>query len=64
MIETFEPMEPKEGTRFSNFKNKIIERIKINDGFCPCVTERNEDTLCPCKDYRENSGCHCSLYIK
>lgn len=43
---------------------KIKYRIKENEGHCPCIAERNEDTLCPCKDMREKNICHCNLYIK
>jgi len=43
---------------------KIIDRIFINEGYCPCLPERNENTVCPCKDMREKEICHCSLYVK
>lgn len=26
--------------------------------------ETREDRLCPCKEYRENDICHCTLYVK
>jgi hypothetical protein len=45
------------------FRDKIIERIKKNDGYCPCVSERNENTVCPCDEYLRCHECHCSLYI-
>lgn len=37
-----------------------------NDGYCPCSVEKNEDTKCMCKEFREaKSGtCHCGLYNK
>lgn len=37
---------------------------------CPCVPPilYNKDTICPCKEFRENTPCgkecHCGLYIK
>ena len=48
---------------------EVIEgRIKnFTGGHCPCVPPQdwNEDTICPCKNYREQGGkCHCGLYIK
>lgn len=50
---------------------KHVEAIKSalqkNDGYCPCRLVKNEDTKCPCKEFRESneSGkCHCGLYIK
>jgi len=41
---------------------KIQNRIKLNDGFCPCNPKKDADTKCPCKDVRETGICHCSLY--
>lgn len=40
--------------------------LKSNDGYCPCSTEKSEDTKCMCKNFREmESGwCHCYLYLK
>lgn len=44
----------------------IQERIKNNGGYCPCTLEKNEDTKCMCKEFREltEGACHCGLYIK
>lgn len=46
--------------------NAIINRIEKCNGECPCHNpgETLEDRLCPCKEYRLNNICHCSLYIK
>jgi ferredoxin-thioredoxin reductase catalytic subunit len=38
--------------------------LKIRDGYCPCRVEENEDTLCPCKDMREEGHCCCKLYVE
>lgn len=40
--------------------------VEANDGYCPCAIEKNEDTLCMCKEFREqDSGvCHCGRYEK
>ena len=41
--------------------------IRENDGYCPCAIERNDDTECMCKDFREMDTpgeCHCGLFIK
>lgn len=32
--------------------------------YCPCSVLKNEDTLCPCKEMREEKNCHCGLYVK
>ena len=42
-----------------------------NGGFCPCLIDRNDNTKCPCKEFREQIAdpdftgyCHCLLYYK
>lgn len=42
---------------------KFVEQC---GGYCPCAIERNEDTLCPCKDFREQESgvCYCGRYEK
>jgi len=48
-------------------RKKIEEAIKNNDGYCCCAIDKNEDTRCMCKDFREQqlSGfCHCGRYYK
>ena len=45
-------------------RQEIIEKLKENDGYCPCALTKTQDTVCMCKDFRENaqSGpCHCGL---
>lgn len=46
-------------------RNAILNRIKKNDGYCPCNQGDTpiEDTKCPCKKYREDSYCCCTLYV-
>lgn len=53
---------------------KIIEinpNIKAlvdeNDGYCPCLIQKNEDTKCICKDFREQKEpgkCYCGRFEK
>ena len=45
---------------------KIRAKLKENGGYCPCRLEQNEDTKCPCKEFRDknNGECHCGLYVK
>lgn len=48
-------------------RKKIEEAVKNNDGYCPCKIDKNEDTLCMCKEFRDSnkSGyCHCGRYYK
>lgn len=48
---------------------KVKTKLKENDGYCPCRLEKNEDTKCMCKEFREQISrgedgmCHCGLYI-
>ncbi len=49
----------------------IQEGLKKNDGYCPCRMEKNKDTKCMCKEFREQiqdpkfeGYCHCMLYYK
>ena len=47
-------------------RKEIIEKLKANDGYCPCALVRNLDTVCMCKEFRdmEEGTCHCGLYVK
>lgn len=48
---------------------EIIERLKENEGYCPCRLVKNQDTKCMCKEFRDQikagiaGECHCGLYI-
>lgn len=47
--------------------SEVRAKIKENGGYCPCRLEKNEDTKCPCKEFRErevNGECHCGLFVK
>lgn len=46
--------------------NQIRAKLRENSGYCPCKIIKNEDTLCMCKEFREQDigECHCGLYIK
>lgn len=38
-----------------------------NGGFCPCLIDRNDNTKCPCKEFREQETeglCTCGRYMK
>ena len=53
---------------------KIIEvdpdfrvAVEANGGYCPCMVEKNEDTKCMCKEFREQTElgkCHCGRFEK
>lgn len=51
----------------TNKVRAIREALKENDGYCPCAIHKSSDTLCMCKDFKEQSTpgpCHCGLYVK
>lgn len=60
--------------RFNNNEkvvNAIREGLKKKDGHCPCKLEQTEDTMCMCREFREQIAnpefegyCHCMLYYK
>ena len=51
---------------------KTIQKgLRKNGGYCPCRIEKNEDTKCMCKEFRDQikdenfeGYCHCMLYYK
>ena len=41
--------------------------VALNDGYCPCMIEKSEDTKCMCKEFREQETpgpCHCGRFEK
>lgn len=49
----------------ARIKKGIERKIeKYGAGYCPCVgpAAHSEDTICPCKEYRETGYCHCKMY--
>lgn len=43
------------------------KKIKYGKKYCPCALINNEDTICPCKEFREKRDfgeCHCGKFIK
>lgn len=48
------------------FVAEIRQKLKENNGYCPCSLIKSEDTKCMCKEFRETyeGMCHCGLYIK
>ena len=56
----------------TEIRSKLDENLKkYGNKFCPCVipTHYNEDTICMCKEFRDQmeraelGECHCGLYI-
>ena len=44
----------------------IRQKLKENDGYCPCRLKKTDDTKCICKEFleQEEGECHCGLYVK
>ena len=49
----------------------VKQGLKETGGYCPCRRERTPDTLCMCREFREQIAdpgfegfCHCQLYYK
>ena len=45
----------------------LAAALKKNGGYCLCMPSKNEDTKCPCKEFRESEiegECHCGRYQK
>lgn len=45
---------------------EITDQVYANDGYCPCALEKNEETKCMCRAFREagEGECHCGRFIK
>lgn len=55
----------------SSHVENILKSLKENDGYCPCMVNKDENTKCICKDFRNKMEdpdfyglCHCGLYEK
>lgn len=49
------------------YVREIKDALKENQGYCPCMLIKSEDTKCMCKEFREQTTpglCHCGLYEK
>ena len=46
----------------------LMENHKLYGApYCPCALEHIEDTMCMCREFRDNpdmTRCHCGLYIR
>ena len=46
-------------------RKEIIEKLKANEGYCPCALVKTPDTVCMCKEYREmkEGTYHWCIYV-
>ena len=45
----------------------VREKVKENDGYCPCALKKEDNTKCMCKEFREQEVeglCHCGMFAK
>lgn len=43
------------------------QKLRESNGYCPCRIDKNQDTKCLCKEFRESQElgeCHCGLYVR
>ena len=53
--------------RVEKVHNALLKKEeKYGKTYCPCVLEpaHSEDTICPCKEYRDTGKCRCGLYVE
>jgi ferredoxin-thioredoxin reductase catalytic subunit len=46
---------------------EVTRAVRDNDGYCPCVLIKNDDTKCMCKAFKEQDmqgECHCGRFVK
>lgn len=51
----------------SEFAAQVKKDIKKNGGFCVSTFFRDEFSMCPCKEFRDQKDpgmCRCGLYMK
>jgi len=52
-----------------NIVSEIRQKLKENNGYCPCKIIKNKNTKCMCKEFKDAvwagyiGECHCGLYI-
>ena len=57
-------------TSDQNYNQFILQKLKANEGYCPCVIDSRgkEEYKCPCENFRNEievgETCHCGLYVK
>ena len=60
-------MVPKEGDMFNpkdGAREHLLTALLQSGGFCPCQPQKDRDTMCPCRNYRQDGKCICGLFVK
>lgn len=42
----------------------VLGKLKVTQGYCPCMPARNDATMCPCLFMRKHKACRCGLYVR
>lgn len=52
--------------RLNTDSKDTIKALIENDGYCPCMVKKNENTKCSCLAFRnkESGNCHCGIFNK
>ena len=53
--------------RITEVDKSVRALVEQNNGYCPCAIEQTPDTLCMCKEFREQDKpglCHCGRFYK
>ncbi|MDI6707781.1 MAG: ferredoxin-thioredoxin reductase catalytic domain-containing protein [Candidatus Thermoplasmatota archaeon] len=54
--------------QFSALKDKLIDAILKNKGYCPCRRVKSPSTICPCayalEEIKQQNKCLCGLFVK
>jgi ferredoxin-thioredoxin reductase catalytic subunit len=66
-LEWYEKYAQMMGLQIGEHANIILEGLELNKSlygyrYCPCSLIRTTDTICPCKNMKENRECHCGLF--
>ena len=49
-----------------NLRTEVRQKLKQNNGYCPCKLQHIPENKCMCKQFLTGplGSCHCGLYIK
>jgi hypothetical protein len=45
----------------------MTQAVINNEGYCPCIPIKSDESKCICKDFREQNyagECHCGRFVK
>lgn len=48
----------------NDYVRGVIRGLIRREGHCLSQAPQEENTICPCKNYRDNRECKCKLYLR